>query len=366
MNIRLLGWNDFFETNFEPYRIRGLTPARVARRDRTSWLLYSEQGEIAGELSGRFRREITDISGWPSVGDWVAVSTGDIFSPAIIHAVLPRRTCLSRKAPGSGGMPDSGGRTDEQVLAANIDTAFLVSGLDLDFNIRRLERYLATAYDCGARPVVVLNKIDLCEDVEATVAEVAAVAVGVDILAVSAVEGTGLELIDRYIEGNQTIVLLGSSGVGKSTIINRLIGHEALKTAPVRECDNRGRHTTTWREMVPLPSGGVLIDTPGMRELQTWLNEDGLKLTFDDIEALAENCRFRDCRHLGEPGCAVEEAVEAGTLDSDRLKSFLKLRKEMQRLEERRSGKQAHMDKIRGRKMATMVNEVYRIKKNRR
>ncbi len=366
MNIRQLGWNDFYEANFSPHKENGLTPARVARRDRTSWLLYHDRGEASGELSGRFRREMTNTAAWPAVGDWVSVSLEEQSSPAIIHAVLPRQTCLSRKAASSGGMPDSGGRTDEQVLAANIDTAFLVSGLDLDFNIRRLERYLATAYDCGARPVVVLNKVDLCEDVQAVVSEVETVAMGVDILTVSAIEGTGLEQIDQYIEGNQTVVLLGSSGVGKSTIINRLIGSDELKTRPVREDDSRGRHTTTWREMIPLPTGGVLIDTPGMRELQTWLNEDGLKRTFDDIEGLAEDCRFRDCQHQGEPGCAVEAAVETGALDANRLKSYRKLTKEMQRLEERRSGMSAHLDRVRGRKFASMVNEVYKFKKKRR
>lgn len=365
MNIRLLGWNDFFEANFAPYMDNSLSPARVARRDRTSWLLYHTEGETVGELSGKFRREITDTSAWPAVGDWVAVSPEGDGAPCIIHAVLPRQSCLSRKAASSGGMPDSGGRTDEQVLAANIDTAFLVSGLDLDFNIRRLERYLATAYDCGARPVVVLNKSDLCQDVESVIAEVESVAVGVDILTISATEGTGLEQMDRYIEGNQTIVLLGSSGVGKSTIINRLIGSEALKTAPVRESDNRGRHTTTWREMIPLPSGGVLIDSPGMRELQAWINEDSLKRTFDDIEALAKNCRFRDCRHQGEPGCAVEAAVAEGELDLERLDSFHKLKKEMRFLEERRSGKAARMDRVRGRQMASRVKEVNKMNKKR-
>lgn len=366
MDLRLLGWNDFFEANFAPYKEKGLAPARVTRRDRTSWHLYHDEGESPGELSGRCRREITNMADWPAVGDWVAVSIGDHNSPAIIHAVLPRLSCLSRKAASSGGMPDSGGRTDEQVLAANIDTAFLVSGLDLDLNIRRLERYLATVYDCGALPVIVLNKADLCEDIDTVVAEVESVAMGVDILTMSATEGTGMEQLDRYIEGNQTIVLLGSSGVGKSTIINRLLGSESLKTAPVRESDSRGRHTTTWREMVPLPSGGVLIDTPGMRELQTWLNEDGLKQTFDDIEQLAADCRFRDCRHRGEPGCAVEAALESGQLAAERLNSFRKLRKEMQRLEERRTGKQAHMERVRGKQMATRVKEVIRMNKKRR
>jgi len=366
MNIRLLGWNDFFEANFSTHMENGLTPARVARRDRTLWTLYHDGGEAAGELSGRFRREISDMADWPAVGDWVAVSPGNPPSPAIIHAVLPRQSCFSRKAASSGGMPDSGGRTDEQVLAANVDTAFLVSGLDLDFNIRRLERYLATAFDGGTTPVVVLNKTDLCKDVEAAVAKVKTVTMGVDILTVSATEGTGLEQIDRYIEGNRTVVLLGSSGVGKSTIINRLIGSEALKTGAVREHDNRGRHTTTWREMVPLPTGGVFIDTPGMRELQTWLNEDGLKRTFGDIETLAEDCRFRDCEHQGEPGCAIEAAVKTGTLDPGRLKSYRKLEKEMRRLEERRAGKTAHMDRIRGRQFATRVKEVNKMKRNRR
>ncbi len=366
MNIRQLGWNDFFKSNFAPHEENGFSPARVARRDKTSWMLYHRGGESSGELSGRFRRELTDTAGWPAVGDWVGISPGDHPSPAIIHAVLPRLSCFSRKAASSGGMPDSGGRTDEQVLAANVDTAFLVSGLDNDFNLRRLERYLATAYDGGATPVVVLNKTDICDDVEAVVAKVESVAAGVDVLTISATEGTGLEQIDPYLEGDRTIVLLGSSGVGKSTIINRLIGSDLLKTGAVREDDSRGRHTTTWREMIPMPSGGVLIDTPGMRELQTWLDEDGLKQTFSDVAALSEDCRFRDCQHQGEPGCAVEAAVKTGDLDSGRLISYRKLEKEMRRLEERRNGKAAHMDRVRGRKFASMINEVKKFKKNRR
>ena len=366
MNLRLLGWNEYFEQSFEPYRNQGLSPARVARRDRTSWFLYHRDGEATGVLTGRFRRDILDTAEWPAVGDWVAISPAEPPSPAVIHGVLPRQTCLSRKAANSGGMPDSGGRTDEQVLAANIDTAFLVSGLDLDFNVRRLERYLAVAYDCGARPVVLLNKCDLREDVEAVMAEVEDVAMGVDILAISAAEGTGMEQLDQFLEGNQTIVLLGSSGVGKTTIINRLLGGGTLKTGEVRESDSRGRHTTTWREMILLPSGGVLIDTPGMRELQTWINEEGLKHTFEDIETLATDCRFRDCQHRGEPGCAVEAAVESGELDAERLQSYHKLVKELQRLEERRSSKAAHIEKLRGKQMGTMIREVKKFKKNRR
>lgn len=365
MNLRLLGWNEFFEHSFEPYRNHGMSPARVARRDRTSWFLYRSDGETTGVLSGRFRREILDTAAWPAVGDWVAISSAEPPSQAVIHAVLPRQTCLSRKAANSGGMPDSGGRTDEQVLAANINTAFLVSGLDLDFNVRRLERYLAIAYDCGARPVVLLNKSDLCEDIDAVRTELKEVAMGVDVLAISASEGTGMAQLDQFLEGNQTVVLLGSSGVGKTTIINRLLGGGSLKTGPVRESDSRGRHTTTWREMVLLPSGGVLIDTPGMRELQTWLNEEGLKHTFEDIETLAVDCRFRDCRHRGEPGCAVEAAVESGELDPERLLSYHKLSKELQRLEERRSARAAHIEKLRGKQLGTMIREVKKFKKRR-
>jgi ribosome biogenesis GTPase len=362
MELSQLGWNQFFEDNFEPHKQKDLVPGRVARHDRSTWLVYCERGEVIAEVSGRFRRGVQSSGDWPTVGDWVVIATGLEKQRAIIHSILPRRSAFSRKAADSGGMPDSGGRTDEQVLAANVDTAFIMSALDNDFSLRRLERYLATAYEGGVRPVIILNKIDLCDNVEAFVNEVESIAMGVEVLPVCATEGYGLDQLKQHIETGRTIVLLGSSGVGKSTLINSVLGSDTLKTGPVREYDGRGRHTTTWRELILIPSGGVLIDTPGLRELQTWVDENSLKQTFEDIEALAEKCRFRNCRHRGEPGCAVETAIASGTLNRERLTSYDKLLKELRRVEARRTGKQRHLDRVEGKKFASIVKEQYRLK----
>jgi ribosome biogenesis GTPase len=237
-----------------------------------------------------------------------------------------------------GGGPQYGpGRTEEQVLAANIDVAFLVSGLNEDFNARRVERYLAIAWDSGARPVVVLNKADLCREVEVRVAEIAASAAGAPIHAVSGITGDGVEALSAYLGRGRTVVFLGSSGVGKSTLVNRLLGVARQETREVREFDGRGRHVTTAREMIVLPSGGVLIDTPGLREIAPWDDGGGMGLVFDDIADLARDCRFRDCRHASEPGCAVKDAALAGRLDPKRLENFLRLRREQAVLAVRRS-----------------------------
>jgi ribosome biogenesis GTPase len=233
-------------------------------------------------------------------------------------------------------MPETGGKTDEQVLAANIDTVFLVSGLDGDYNVRRLERYVTVAWDSGAVPVIVLNKADLRDDIEEVVEEVESVAFGVPVLALSAAENTGMEQLTEYIKPGKTAAFLGSSGVGKSTLINRLLGEEKLKTTEVREDDQRGRHTTTHRELLLLPEGGIVIDTPGMRELQLWADDEGLSRTFPDIEALFEQCRFRDCTHNSEPGCAVKQALDDGSLDRKRYQNYLKLQKELKHLSTRK------------------------------
>jgi len=341
MNLNELGWNNFFDDNFNRIKIEGQKAARVTGEQRNLYRVMSEDGELTAEVSGKLRYRSQSRADFPAVGDWVVIEPVTDESKAVIRAVLPRKSAFSRKAVLSGGMPDTGGKTDEQILAANIDTVFLVSGLDGDFNIRRIERYVTIAWDSGATPVIVLNKIDLCDDLEATIEQVETVVFGVDILPVSATDGAGLEEINAFLSAGRTAVFLGSSGVGKSSIINALLGEERLKVQAVRDYDKRGRHTTTHREMIVIPGGGIVIDTPGLREIQIWLDEEGIKRTFPDIEALAMQCRFSDCRHQTEPGCAVKAAIKNGELDEGRYNNYLKLQKELEHLARRQNQKEA-------------------------
>jgi ribosome biogenesis GTPase len=293
--------------------------ARVAIAQRDLYYLYTEDGSAHAELSGRLYYRTPGRSSFPVTGDWVAAR---IVGPeqALVEAVLPRRTCLSRRAAGS--------RDEEQPLAANVDVVFLVCGLDGDFNLRRLERYLALVATSGASPVVVLNKADLCADLAGRIAETAAIGRSAPVVAASTLDPHGLDALRRFLTPGATVALLGSSGVGKSTIANRLLDEERFRTGEVRTWDSRGRHTTVRRELTPLPHTGALIDTPGMRELQLWAGPESVDAVFADITAIAENCRFRDCTHSGEPGCAVAAALDRGQVDTDRWASFQKLRAE--------------------------------------
>lgn len=322
-----LGWSSDFEAVFSAYKDQGYCAARVALEHRGSYRVYSALGELPAVLIGRLRFIASSPADLPAVGDWVAISHLPGENKTQIHAVLPRRSKFSRKAAGS--------ETQEQVVAANIDTVFLVQGLDGDFNTRRLERYLVAAYESNATPVVVLNKADLCTDVEQKVREVETVALGISIHAISSIDGRGVDRLDQYIGRGLTVALLGSSGVGKSTLINRLIGENIQKTAEVRESDSRGRHTTTHRELIVLKTGGLLIDTPGMREMQLWDVSDSLGETFGDIESIAAACYFSDCSHQNEPGCAVREALEHGSLEKDRFDNYVKMEKEIEYLDSR-------------------------------
>lgn len=295
--------------------------------------LYTEAQEVLAEISGKFRFEVLEQEEYPAVGDWVVISLRAEEKRATIHKVLPRKSKFSRKVAGL--------ETREQIVAANVDKVFLVNALNRDFNIKRIERYLIMAWESGADPVIILSKADLCDDLEEKLMEVERTAVGVPIHVISTVDGRGLDELNQYLIPGRTIALLGSSGVGKSTLINHLAQKELQKTNEVREYDDRGRHTSTSREMFVLDSGTIMIDTPGMREIQMWSGEDGLTEAFEDIEKLAAQCKFTDCKHKKEPGCAVREAIENGTLSSERFESYIKLQKEI-RIAER---KQALVEK---------------------
>jgi ribosome biogenesis GTPase len=358
MDLADLGWNDHFEGHFTEFRNQDLVPARVAQEHRRVYLLYCEEGEVWGEVSGRFRHQAVSKGEFPAVGDWVAASIRPEEKRATIQLILPRRSCFLRKAVLSGGMPDTGGKTSEQIIATNVDFVFLVSGLDGEFNLRRIERYLSIAWESQAIPVVVLNKADICSDVGSYLKEAESIALGVAVHAISAADKQGLAIFGEYLSRGRTGGFLGSSGVGKSTIINALLGVEHLKVTPVRDYDKKGRHTTSGRELILLPTGGMVIDTPGMRELGMWNNQEGLSKTFDDIEELARGCHFRDCKHQGEPGCAVQEAIDDGRLDAKRLQNYVKLKKELARLSLRKDRKARQNAKKRWREISIAVREL--------
>jgi ribosome biogenesis GTPase len=338
-----LGWSARLAEAFVPHAGSGLVPGRVSLEHTHIYRVITEAGEGLARVSGRLRHDAGARVDFPAVGDWVALEPAQGGS-ARIRAVLPRASRFSRRAAGD--------RTEEQVVAANIDTVFLVSGLDGDFNPRRIERYLVVARESGASPVIVLNKADLVDDPAARVEEVRRIAAGVAVYAVTCERPETLDVLRRHLGPGQTGALLGSSGVGKSTIVNRLIGYDLLRTRDVRESDSRGRHSSTARQLVLLPEYGVLIDTPGMRELQLWETGDTLGGAFADVDALAVGCRFRDCRHQQEPGCAVRAAVERGELPARRLESFLKLAGEQQH-HTRQQDQRALLDQKRNSRIAS-------------
>lgn len=325
MALETYGWNDFWQQAFETHAAQGLVAGRVVVQHRERYGVATDNGEYSAELSGRLRYEAVRHSDLPAVGDFVALKPPGGDGPAIIQAVIPRRTAFLRKAAGE--------RTEDQVVAANIDTIFILSALDRTFNLRRMERYLTLAWTSGASPVVVLNKADLCDDISARLGDVNGVAFGVPIHVISALTNRGLEEIEPYLQKGCTIGVLGPSGVGKSTLINHILGRDAQATQAVRQGDDRGRHTTTHRELFVSPTGALIIDTPGMRELQLWKAEEGLEITFEDLETLIARCRFRDCTHTTEPGCAVRPAIERGEIDPARLESYAKLTRELRYLE---------------------------------
>ena len=321
-----LGWGPGFEQEFEQYESAGFVPGRVSVQHRGAYDVLVADGEVRAGLPGKLLHDAGDKVDLPAVGDWVAVDPPD-GGQSTIRGVLARRTAFTRTAAS-----DQHRISEQQVVAANVDTVFLVQALAEDYNPRRLERYLVLAWESGAQPVVVLTKADLSGDVEGIVAEVESIAVGVPVHAVSNMTGEGIDALRPYFAPNRTVAALGSSGVGKSTLINSLSGEEVMATGDVRR-DGRGRHTTTRRELIPVPGGGFFLDTPGMRELQLAEASGGITETFEDVTELAALCRFSDCAHQSEPGCAVQEALRDGTLDPERWTSYRKLQGELAMLE---------------------------------
>jgi len=322
MSLTKLGWNAALDETFAPHRAAGLIPARVAVEDKHFFRIWTVDAELSAQITGKLLHESrADKSALPKVGDWVAVKLVPNEEKAVIQAILPRRTRLSRKMTGRD--------VEEQILATNIDVAFVVTAADASFNPARLERMLVMIHESGAQAAVVLNKIDLCDDVDARVAEATRVSGGATVLPACALTGRGVKQLGELIKPGETVVFIGTSGVGKSSLINRLYGEEIQATLEVRANDAKGRHATSWREMIFLPQGGVVIDTPGMREFHIWLAGGGLHDAFPDIEALSLKCHFRDCTHTQVKRCAVLEALADGSLSRERYDSFLKLQGEL-------------------------------------
>lgn len=322
MFIENLGWDAYFKALWNSAETENCVPARVVSQQRGMWRVAGEFEECWAEASGRLRKASEEGGDWPAVGDWVGAEIRAGQTMAEIQWVLPRRSRFVRKVAGK--------QVAEQVIAANIDAALIVAGLDGDFNVRRIERYLAQCWESGARPAIVLNKTDACADFRKRAAETERIAVGVPVFLVSGKTGQGLDALEEHFKKGQTIVVLGSSGVGKSTLVNCLLQEERQATHAVRENDSRGRHTTTSRQLFMLSSGAMVIDTPGLRELQLWNAGEGLFQTFADIDELAAQCRFGDCRHENEPGCAVQAALGSGIIDTGRWESWRKLQCEQE------------------------------------
>lgn len=319
------GWNTFHEANWEEMnndlKINKCIPGRVVLEHKRMYRVVTTEGEWLAVCSGSMQYEAEERQDFPAVGDWVAIEKMPGEERGIIHAIFPRTSLFSRKVAGL--------TIAEQIIAVNIDIVFLVMSMNQDFNSRRLERYLVAAYDSGATPVVVLTKKDLCDDPPYYISEAENIAIGAEIFTVSNITGEGIKELTSLLDGGKTAALLGSSGVGKSSLTNAICGDNTMAIQDIREDDAKGRHTTTHRELIKIPTGGVLIDTPGMREFQLWDNNESLSAGFKDIESLALSCKFNNCQHNSEPGCAIQKALASGDLLEDRYANYLKLQKEL-------------------------------------
>lgn len=342
------GWDSFFVSHFQPFADKGFHAGRVILEYNNFLRVVTAEGERLAEIAGRLKHEAASRAELPSVGDWVALRLrGD--GKATIHAVLPRRSRFARKMAGA--------RTEAQVVGANIDTIFLVTSLNQDFNPRRVERFLTSLAESGASPVIILSKADLCADVVTRLAEMQQSAGDAPVHAVSVVTRQGLDELLPYLSAGRTVALIGSSGVGKSTLINQLIGSEVQQVRDIREHDDRGQHTTRHRQLFLLPQGGLMLDTPGMRELQLWDGDSGVQSTFEDIEAIAAHCHFSDCQHQREPRCAIRAAIEEGALAPERLGNYLKLQQELDHLARRQDEAARLNEKNKWKKLSRQARE---------
>jgi ribosome biogenesis GTPase len=338
MDLISIGWNKYFRDHFKKFKSEDLVPARVVSEQKKSYILYSKEGELKSSARGILWYKKESRSETPVVGDWVAVQPLSEKNTANIIHILPRKSSFSRKASG-GRKRYSGGKIVEQVIVANIDIGMITIGLDRDFNLRRIERYLALVQGSGVAPLIILNKMDLCKDYIKRKREVNQITKAIPIITMIALKKGEVEILYKYIKKGKTAALLGSSGVGKSTIINQLLGYERQKVKEISVSVGKGQHATSQREMIILPNGGLMIDNPGMREIQLWADEDDLHDIFTDVETLAQECRFRNCQHNAEPGCAVQASLEKGIIDKNRLNNYKKMKSEVTELAEKQKRK---------------------------
>lgn len=352
MQPEKFGFSEDIKSQAAAIGAEDLIIGRISAEHRESYKLFTQKGEISATVSGKFRNDCQTREDFPAVGDWVLFEFYDGDTKALIHNVLPRKSKFSRKVAGK--------ETQEQVIAGNVDFAFIVCALNYDFNLRRIERCLSMVWQSGAMPVIILTKMDLCDDAQAKKAAVEDIAFGVDVHVINNISAEGIKILHKYFEGNKTAVLLGSSGAGKSSLINNLAEENIMKVGGLRSNMDKGRHTTTHKQMIILPDGGLIIDTPGIRELQLWDAQEGIQHAFNDIEALSQLCKFSDCTHSDEPGCAVKKAVQDGQLESARFENYLKVQREQEYLTKRQTQSSAKMEKDKWKNISKQIKTLYK------